>query len=332
MSEPTKRQSGRLDFIATAIDELHHGAGTSGNTSMLRVQEITNEDGEEVRVPFISGNSFKHMIRDAGVQHALAAMKVPEGTLSKAVVDLLFSGGHLTKKSASINLSRARQIADLFPILGICGYSAANYMAHSKMYVDNIHLVCSENAMRLPDAVRTTIHASCRAATFRGENFGTRHEASRSPHVARMLTGEERLRIEGQVSGALANKDAPKADDSSQMIYEFQVIKPGALLYGGLNYRDFNIIELAALKAALSQACLGKIDDSLIYHLGAKSSIGLGRVAVKWSGSIRGITAPEMANDTSLMPSESAQWDTVYTEHLQKHRDEILKALEEAAG
>lgn len=331
------RQSGRLDFIATAIDAIHHGAGTSGNTSLLRTQEITTPDGEEVRVPFVSGNSIKHMIRQAGVEYSLAAMSVSDGTLSKSVVDLLFSGGHLSKSSASINLSRARQIAELFPMLGVCGYSAGNYMAHSKLAVDNVHLVCAENLFRLPTIARDTPQAKQRASMFRGEDFGTRHEATRSPHVARLLTDGARLALEGRVSDALAaavehGESTAKDVESTQMIYEFQVIKPGAVMFGGLNYRDLNGLELAALKAALSQACHGQVGEGLVYHLGAKSSIGLGRVAIKWSGSIRGIVAPQMSDDLSLVPANGPEWDTAYAAHLQEHRDEILQALAEAAG
>jgi len=75
-------------------------------------------------VPFISGNSFKHTIREAGVDHALTAMGVADGSLTKPVVDLLFSGGHLSKSGSAVNLSKARALAELFPILGVCGYSA----------------------------------------------------------------------------------------------------------------------------------------------------------------------------------------------------------------
>ena len=87
--------------------------------------------------------------------------------------------------------------------------------------------------------------------------------------------------------------------------------------------------KLAALKAALSQACQGEVAEGLVYYLGAKSAIGLGRVAMRWSGSIRGIVAPALNNDTSLMPANGPDWDTDYTAHLRDHRDDILRLLEE---
>ena len=327
------RQSGRLDFIATAIDAVHHGAGTSGNTSLLRVQELTTPDGEEIRTPFVSGNSIKHMIRQAGVEHALAAMRVADGSLSKQVVDLLFSGGHLSKSGSAVNLARARQIGELFPILSMCGYSAGNFMAHSKIYVDNVHLVCEENAFRMPPAVANLPQAAMFAGRFRDEEFGTRHEATRNPHVSRLLDSESRLLLEGKIGDQLAEGEArgatTKPKGSSQMIYEFDVIKPGALLWGGLSYRDLGNMEISALKEALSFACQGEVKSGLIYHLGAKSSVGFGRVAIQWSGSVRGIVAPELLKSDALTPAYGASWDDAYTRHLQENCDEILAALQE---
>jgi len=326
------RQSGRLSFIGTALDALHHGAGTEGNTSLLRVQEFTHPvTGEDEEVPYISGNSIKHMIREGGVMHALAAMGVGDGTLSKPVVDLLFSGGHLSKSGAAVSLARARGIAELFPILSVCGYSAGNYMAHAKIGVDNVHLVCEENDWRLPLEAQELPQARRRSGCFRGESFGTRHEASRNPQIARLLPSAERLKLEGKVSEALEAEVKEKMQGTSQMIYDCEIIKPGSKLFGGLHYRDLDGMEIAALKAALSHACQGEAGDGgLIYYLGAKSAVGMGRVSMQWGGEIRGIVAPQMSADQGLVPSASASWDGAYVQHLRERRDEILAALEEA--
>lgn len=68
--------SGDAKIHAIALDAIHHGAGTSGNTQILRMQDIIGPDGKPARVPFISGNSLKHMIRDGAVRFALGAMGV----------------------------------------------------------------------------------------------------------------------------------------------------------------------------------------------------------------------------------------------------------------
>lgn len=332
----TKRQSGRLAFTGIALDAIHHGAGTSGNTSMLRTQEIVTEDGEDARVPFISGNSIKHMIRQAGVEHAIEVMGVEDGSLSKQVVDLLFSGGHLSKSGAAVNLRAARSLAELFPILSICGYSAGNYMTASKLQVDQVHLVCRENAFRLPTSMKEVPQSKLRAATFRGEDFGTRHEASKNPHVRRLLTGAQSKQLTDGVSDRLdaavdTGKMAAK-QTTSQMIYDYQVIMPGALLYGGLSYRDLDPLEMAALKASLSHACRGEVPSGLVYHFGAKSSIGLGRVALKWSGTVRGIVAAPTVEDASVIPQVGPDWEGAYAAHLRERRGEILEALASAVS
>lgn len=327
----TARQSGRLEFTGIALDAIHHGAGTSGNTSMLRTQEIVTEDGQDARVPFISGNSIKHMIRHAGVTHAIEIMGIEDGSLSKQVVDLLFSGGHLSKAGAAVNLRAARSLADLFPILSICGYSAGNYMTASKLQVDQVHLVCAENSFRLPGSVAGEPQAQLRAATFRGEDFGTRHEASRNPQVRRLLAGVDAKKLTDGVSAqldlAVGTGEVSKVEGTSQMIYDYQVIVPGARLFGGLSYRDIGPLEMAALKASLSHACTGEVPSGLVYHFGAKSSIGLGRVALKWTGSVRGIVAAPSVVDASLAPSAGPDWDGAYAEHLRDKRGDILDAL-----
>ena len=96
------KKSGRLDFVGRALDPTHHGAGTFGNTQILRTQRIYSPTIERmVAMPYISGNSFKHMIRASAAKFALEAMAVEDGSLTKPVVHLLFSGGSLGKTSAS---------------------------------------------------------------------------------------------------------------------------------------------------------------------------------------------------------------------------------------
>src|SRR5690606_24279007 len=144
------RLTGKIDIRATALEPIVHGAGTSGNTQLLRMQEIVY-DGVPCRVPFVSGNSVKHRLRAAAVQYALDAMGVEDHTLTKAEVVLLFSGGHLSKGGAAIDLEQCRKLEGLLPPLSLCGYSAGNTMTESKIRVSHLHVVCRENAWRLPD-------------------------------------------------------------------------------------------------------------------------------------------------------------------------------------
>lgn len=319
------RLSGRIDITATALEPIHHGAGTEGNMQMLRVQDVVLPNGDPARVPFISGNSIKHMIREAGARFALDAMQVQDGTLTKAVTDLLFSGGALTKVGSTVNLERGRKLESLFPLLSLCGYSAGNVMTQSKVRVDNLHLACTENAWRMPTTLSELPPAAKPAGALRGRGFGTRHESSRRPHVAKMLTEGEHARLQ-----ELADKK--DKGDSAQMIYDFQVIKPGAIFWGALHLDDISEMEQAALKSALGTACEGRAaDGGYLFRVGAKASNGHGLVSMQLSGSLREpVRAPEFSESTELValgesPSDVAQ----YAAHLREHSDEIASALAE---
>ena len=177
--------TGRIDIAALALDPIHHGAGTEGNTVVLRRQEIAREDGTLDLVPFISGNSIRHMIRNAGVLFALEAMGVQPESLSKGVVDLLFSGGSLGGKN-SPTTAQAKRIEQMFPILSLMGYSAGNRIESGRLEVHHLHLVCEENMWRKPDSFaseRWFVPASAQT----GSQFGTRHDASRSASASRFL-------------------------------------------------------------------------------------------------------------------------------------------------
>jgi hypothetical protein len=324
---------GRLSWTATALDPIHHGAGSEGNTQILRMQEVMLPDGTPARVPFISGNSLKHMMRDGGVRFALEAMGVQTGTLSKAVVDLLFSGGALTKSGTSVNLAHARDVATLFPILSVCGYAAGNFMQASKVRVEHLHLVCLENAWRLPDAITSIPQSRVRAAAFRGEEFGTRHEPTREPRVFALLTDADRGARLRQLTGDVK---AGEPEKSQQMYYEFQTVAAGSVWFGGMAFDDLSIFELASLRSSLERSAdNAAVDGALVYHIGAKGSIGYGRMAFRFDGGLRStVSPPTFSAAEGIMPmGQSADMDAMaaYVTHLREHKDEIIGTLEAIA-
>lgn len=326
------RLSGKIDMAALALTPIHHGKGTSGNTSLLRIEEVLTADGDSVRVPFVSGNSMKHLIRVGGVAHALEAMEVPDGTLSKPVVDLLFAGGSMSKTGSAVTLSAARRIEELFPILSLCGYSAGNTMQPSKLVVADWRPVCAENAWRMPEAMRELPLARHRAGALRSEVFGTRHEPTRQALPSRMLTHEAREAREDEVSDKV-EEVTPDKGDSLQMIHEVEVLKAGTRLWGAISFEAVSEFELAALKAALSYACKGRgPDGGLVFHIGAKASVGYGQISIHFTGWFReGIRSPEFSSGDSLIPAVSADEYVEYVRHLHDHRAEIIAMLQELA-
>lgn len=325
--------TGRIDIRATALEPLVHGAGTSGNTQLLRMQEIMLPDGTLTRVPFISGNSIKHKLRHCAVQYALDAMGVEDHSLSKPEVDLLFSGGHLSKSGASVDLTGARQLEELFPPLSLCGYSAGNTMTESKIRVSHLHLVCKENEFRLPDDLRDHPALALRAGSLRVEEFGTRHDMGNRAIGRRMLTESAGQSVASKKTKALkAPKDEGPAErgDSAQMIYEFQSVAAGAVLWGSVQVADLTELEQAALSSAFHYASTERRGDTLVMGVGAKNAIGYGSIKVELRGSIR--VAPPQYVESAALTTAGDTLATRYTEHMRSRKEEILAAIKRAVS
>jgi hypothetical protein len=317
--------SGQINIHATALEAIHHGAGTEGNTVVLRRQEIARDDGSVELVPFISGNSIRHMIRNAGVLFALEAMGIEHDSLSKGVVDLLFSGGSLGGKN-SLTMAKAKRIEGLFPILSVLGYSAGSSIAGGRIDVHHLHLVCEENLFRMPEFLRGNPRWQVAASAQLSQEFGTRHDAARSAQAARYLALPA-PKEEG--------KKTKKNEDSTQMIYEFEVIAPRAEFFGGIVYRGLKDQELDALASAISYACEGAEGSGYLYRVGAKSSVGFGRMSWALHGWSRRIATPVVEPSAELMPAVSSGGKErleAYRKRLHEHRAEIMAELEELAA
>jgi len=280
-------QAKTINVRAVALDPIHHGAGTAGNTSLLRVQEVLLPDGDLARVPFVSGNSIKHRLREAMVHHAVKILDVPDHSMSNAAVNLLFSGGALTATGANVDLELHRKFQSLWPSLGLCGYAAGNTMMQSKLAVSHWHLVCSENFWRLPTDCAAHKLAALSAAALRSSDFGTRMAQTNRAGVREIL-------VEGDAPG-----------ESGQMIYDFETIAAGALLYGSIRVANVTPHELAALHAGI-----GTISEGVsIWHVAAKTSVGFGRCKV----ALDGLPSADVAE---------------YEAHLRDNRDEALAIVE----
>lgn len=325
--------TGRLDITATALEPLVHGAGTSGNSQLLRMQDwIYIEGGKAIRcrVPMISGNSIKHRLRAAAVQYALDAMDVEDRSLTKPEVDLLFSGGHLNKSGAAVDLTAARALSELFPVLSLCGYSAGNAMEESKLKVHHLHVVCRENADRVPDRLRDHPMLALRAGALCVEEFGTRHDQATKAVGRRLLADGVQATTAKKKAKALTEASPAERGDSAQMIYNFGSIMAGAVLWGAVDFADLTPLEREALRSAFFYAATDRRGDDLVMGVGAKNSIGYGAIRVELAGSVR-VGPPRFVADTAITASADSD-AAVYQQHLRERKDEILGAIRAAVA
>lgn len=337
MSTDTNRKTAKIVLKGVSLSPLIHGAGNSGNTVLLRMQDIVNPcTGQRMKVPFISSNSFKGRIRRAAAEYALRTMNVPRGSLSKPVVDLLFCGGHLSKGGQSVPLQAARDIERLFPALSLCAYSAGVMMMRSKLEISDVYLVCEENAWRMPEVLRGLPQASMRAGRFRDELFGTRLEPSRQPVAASYLSHEAKGLIEGRAEDAEGSLIPMERGDSAQMIYNTQCVVAGAVWWCEMLVRDVTDAEIAALQGALSVMVEGSVrlpgsdKDAFVIAMGAQNTKGFGRMAFEIESEVVRLGAPsEVPEPGAVMRYNgvSGAGMDAYNEHLKAHRDEILSVL-----
>lgn len=329
--------TGRIEIRAVALEAIHHGASTEGNTVTMRRQEVLLPDGSIDTVPFVSGNSLRHMLRDAGVRYALEAMGVAEGTLSKAVVDLLFSGGSLGGKNA-LTLAKAKRVADLFPVLSMLGYSSGSRIVGGRLEVGNLHLVAEQNLFRRVDSTpadspRWAIDGNAQT----GEQFGTRHDAARIAHASAYLALPAQAAEQAAADAPKGRTKEKKPAESTQMIYNWETVLPGAEFFGTIVYRALKESELSALISALSRACDGRhTDGGYVYHVGAKRGTGHGKMSWHFTGLARPVEVQRYESSDVMLPAlvddQRASRLDGYRETLAKRRSEILAELEEIAA
>lgn len=206
---PTAQTTVNLTIDLTS--PFHHRAGTAGNTSLLRTQDVVQPDGTVARVPFLSAASIRHALRDALAWHTAHTLHIEPGTLTKGTVDLLWTGGAVSSTGSRTDLDMMRRVETHYPALAMLGYAAKSDIITGTLRASDLILVCVENDWRLPEHLQ----GARRAAAYRTEEFGTRHDQATSP-AGRYLAVVDDV-------------------DTAQMIWDTQTLAAGSTLHGTIS-------------------------------------------------------------------------------------------------
>lgn len=285
--------TGTAEITLRAVDPIHHGAGTSGNTALARMQDSITPDGQRARTPYVSGASIRHTIRDALAWLTVEHAGIEDRSLPKAAIDLLWSGGALTATGAQTDLAAMTERHRLLPSLPLMGYSLGSDLVRGSLRGSNAHLACPENTWRIPATAAALPAAGIRAVEWVGDEFGTRHDTTGGP--------TDRL-IEDAAWPA-----------TNQMIFEAQVIRPGSIWCFTIGVDAATPGEVDALAAALQHASRGGM-----WHLGAKAGQGWGRCL---------ITAADFSAITGDLPAAAER----HIQHLTANAPAIRDLLRGAA-
>lgn len=237
-----------VHLSATLVSPFHHGAGSAGNTSLLRTQDVLQPDGSVARVPFLSAASIRHALRDVLAWETARLIDLKPGSLTKQAVDLLWSGGAVSSTGSRTNLDMIRRVEEHYPALAMLGYAAKSDIITGTLRASDMILACRENADRLdtdPEELQPAAH-------YRSEEFGIRHDQATSP-------AGTYIDIAGDV-------------DTMQMIWDTQILIPGSVLCGEVTLTP---AATEAHRDALGAALHLWAPDGVV-RLGAKTAQGYG--------------------------------------------------------
>lgn len=337
------RRSLRCDMVFTMLSALHHGQGAEGNESLFRRQRMVVR-GDVMDLPVVSGNSLKHtMVRAPGVQHMLRVLEIPEQSLSRSVIHLLFSGGSLSKTGSTIDIKGYRKLQELIPILGICGGAVGNTMVQSSISVGDAYPVCEENEERIPferlsQAGVISAETGLRLlATPSGHltdrQMSTRHDPLRAQDVSRYLTsGDIECYDSTKVAGKRAREagQTPEKGDSQQMIFYRETLVAGTVLHSTWYTNQLTEVQEASLWSALHEWLRRPF-------LAAGSGVGMGHCRLKVVASEPiALRYPEWDRALAVAGDnpDSAAARTMQSEYedvLRKNRADILSVLGDMA-
>lgn len=263
----------------TALSSISHGGGQSyGITSKFRRERFVQPDGTVEEVPVISGNALRGMLRDRGMAHMCRSLGYGEAGegLSLAAYHFLFSGGALSDQAGrALDVDRARSLRRMIPLVGLFGGGVGNMLLPGKLKIDKMIPVCRETLHLLPEAYHIATPASI--WDYLQEEMYTRKDDEKNEHLRQMLAPDVRgLLDDASAVRRLLPSDAPleeKPGSKQQMMYYVETLAAGTPFAWSIVLDDATDAEMEAFAVALAEW-------SRLPYLGAKSNVGLGKVAI----------------------------------------------------
>jgi hypothetical protein len=242
----------RVAGTLEAVSPIQHGGDEkTGSTPVLR--SITHWDpaqGRHVRLPFISGNAIRGVLRRLAFRDLLRRVGIRE--VAPKLHHALFSGGVLESGDdveGVIDLELRRHVRDAIPPLGLFGCSVANQMVPGCLRVRHAMPVCAEYRAYLPEVLAADPRAQHSVRTFTDVAFATRRDELRQPR-----SGDEQ---------------------AVQMKVDFEAFVPGTLFVHG-----FALIYPSELEISCFGHLLGLWSEQP--YIGGKAGSGYGEVRLAY--------------------------------------------------
>lgn len=325
----------RYEMVVRAKDPVAHASETMGNASIFARKKVRVPGGDTLAIPYISGDSIRHQLREAaayGTLHAAGLLDDPQ--LSEGALRLLFNGGMVTGRgnAAVVNLDSYRKLVALFPPLALLGGCSDNRPIPGQVNVDEGNLLCSEMAHLTPpwvidwaatngeriDSARVSVEEVQRVrmdATLIPEKVKLLSDTAKSNVGARMLTSEK------------AHEDADskgKAESKSAMMPRtHERLIQGSLLWLGIEARTYSDLEWDAFN--FSVACM--LNN---FRVGGKQAQGHGRLEFVTGARIR--FEPSAGKFESVGAELAPKMGDIYRAHVIERKEELTAWLRSAVN
>ena len=259
---------------------FHGGDEKTGSETLFRrLKFIIDNKIEEV--PYISGNEIRGQLRRLTMRDFLKLVNYEVKSLR--LYHSLFSGGVLEeieeKSTPQLDIEFRRKVRKYLIPVSLFGFAYGNQVIESKLKVMHALPICKELREYLPEDIISKYSSFVNKSFYEylDWTFHTRHAEERK-------VSEE--------------------EPTVQMLYRFEVLIPGTLMYSEIVCDDCNEIELS---------CLARIIELWKKHsfIGGKSSTGYGKVKFI-----------EVNSDFTLNSSK-------YIQYINQNRNEILKIIQE---
>lgn len=319
-----------VELILRADQPVHHGDGNFGNSAVIKRRRFQSADGSVRDVPYISGTSMAHHLREAGSYALLeAAGLLEDPQLTEAAQRLLLNGGQVKGSSKALTRAEADELVELLPHIALLGGCVGNTIREGMTWSDSVLLVCEETAPFLPEWVGTWLEEQGRRLTPEAALIaveeGMRRTLDDHPKATRLLSSGARADMDERLAkrerASRDDDDAAKlAAKSDAMIFEYETVIMGSLWYWRIACEVWSAIERDAFWVMLGAYLANP-------HIGGKSKRGFGRVSVV---EMRGTSLPtferpdpEAVTINGINSPELAR----YVAHVSERRERIVDFL-----
>lgn len=300
----------RLSGVSTALAPISHSDGTAGTVALFRREKIAQPDWTIAKVPVVSGNALRGVLRDHAaicLWDTLGRPKLPAG-----VFDLLWSGGQLSKAAKPITSTQLAHLRDVNPMVSLFGGSGAGRIIEGRLRVGRLTPICAETIHVIPrvniggngaaeiSGLTVDQVPSCRDLLQIIEY--SRVDDARRPAADDVIEG----RAVDTATGELVPVDDIERDAPVQMRYGVETLIAGTRLHWSIGMIGVTDAEAGLLGAALD----AWIADGS--HIGGRAATGHGRLDMSAGHVVDEVDAATI---------------TQFLGHVAEHRDDIIDTL-----